>query len=729
MILASLFLLVACSGSTKQTSSKTDNDNYLFISGGNILTMQGSMGDSSRKHIYDKDYAVLVKGDKITAIGKSTAVINSIPDGSQVEYLDLAGRTLLPGFIEPHAHLQLTVVGAELTNLMPCLPDKYQKIYEQGYGLLYKENDIPGSDKNCLLYLDDAMDVLAASKPMLEGWYLGNGMDPSRMLLNDEKSLNINREFLAYPAKFLQDRPAFKTSPVFILDQSGHLAYVNQMAFKSAGICNYKFDIKTKDYESKAGISLTQEQVIFLNESQGKPIRCEGTKEQMELSEQMAAYQYVFPDGEWGIVESKPGLWTFSGLLKEESAFYPLLNTLKDSIIMPESLEDDMIQVLNVASQQGVTTFAEGGGSSLELINNYKQMAKRSDMPARIRTLYTWDGEWCSEPGDCSIEKVPFVNKEYNSLFSAEGIKLWADGSTQGCSGDLSEAYAKDGLCESYDKGHQNYTKAQIEKNLEKYAKDDWYIHIHANGDQAIKNSVAALKELSSTYDSFAELPSVLIHSTVSGGQSDPLAIPALIEQARNTNLPNLSSSHLIGHVAYWGDSFKNELGNQRAKNIDPTKTEWDKNIPLSLHSDMSITPLYPLWFVEQAVTRNTWSYPELEGDGTPLNSAETLTPYQALMSITIHPAMQHDIDDEVGSLEEGKLADMVVLATNPLEVENTKIHDIEVSCTFLNGKKVKWTKADGTSVADSCAYSNQFSDALVSTGSNSKVTDPQSNQ
>lgn len=703
MLLASTLLCVACSGINKQTASNVSEDNYLFNSGGNIITMQGEMGDNPGKYIYGEDYAVLVKGNVITAIGKSSEVMSSIPNGFKVEYLDLAGRTLLPGFIEPHAHLQLTVAGAELTNLMPCLPDKYQKIYEQGYGLLYKQNDIPGSDKDCLLYLDDAMDVLAAGKPILEGWYLGNGMDPSRMLLNGKSTLNINKEFLAYPAKFLEDRPAFKKSPVFILDQSGHLAYVNQTAFKNAGICGRNFNISTNEYERKTGIKLSQEQLTFFADNKNKPIRCKGTKDQMKDSEQMAAYQYLFPDGEWGIVDSGNGQWIFSGLLKEESAFYPLLNTLQDGVIMPESLEEDMIKVLNMASQQGVTTFAEGGGSSLELISNYKKMAKRPDMPARIRTLYTWDGAWCSSPDNCMPEKVPFINTEYNSLFSAEGIKLWADGSTQGCSGDLSKPYSKDGLCEAYDNGHQNYTKEQIGNNLTKYAEDDWYIHIHANGDRAIENSVDALKKLSSEHEGFAKLPSVLIHSTVSGSESNPLAIPTLIEEARKTSLPNLSSSHLIGHVAYWGDSFRNELGNKRANNIDPTKTEWDKKIPLSLHSDMSITPLYPLWFVEQAVTRNTWSYPNLEGDGTPLNPTEALTPYQALMSITIHPAMQHDIDDEVGSLKKGKLADMVVLAKNPLEVKTTEIHAIEVSCTFLNGKKVNWTKANGTSASNHC--------------------------
>lgn len=703
------FLISACYSTSNETSALSTKDQYLVISGGNIITMQGSMAEAKTpdKYIFDQDYSLLVKNDLIQAIAKTSAIVSMIPKGKRVDYLDLKGQTLLPGFIEPHAHLQLTVAAAKLTNLMACLPDKYQIIFQKDYAWLNQSNDM------CLLYIEDAINILAKSEPMgcdltshdsnvakqkgkqteKDCWLVGNGLDPSRMMLTQQStSLNDNREFLNYPARyFVEYDEVFKHTPAFILDQSGHLAYVNSIAFEKAGIC--------------------------------KKVPCIGTKAEMEKAQKDAAESYGFTDGEWGIVQISEETWGFSGLLKEESAFYPFLGSLfnemkglpdQQQAAFSEQMKLDMLQVLNIASQQGVTTFTEGGGSSQQMIEAYKQIANMPDMPTRLRTLYTWNiklanknkladkkaGKNNDKKSKVSSkvtnqmalpEKIPFEQ----GLFSAEGVKLWADGSTQGCSASLTAPYSEAGLCKAFGKGHQNYTATEMKNHLEKYAKNGWYAHIHANGDAAISDAIEALADLANENVEFKQLPSVIIHSTVNGVSGQKGAIPQQIITARSDSLPNLSTSHLMGHVAYWGASLKNELGQPRADFIDPTQTEWALGIPLSLHSDMTITPLYPLWFVEQAITRNTWTYPNLTGEGQPLNASEALTPYQALMAVTIHPAMQHNIADKVGSLEVGKLADLVVLAKNPMKEAKTDIHDIAVSCTFLNGERVVWQKPD----------------------------------
>lgn len=696
-------------------NTQVDKDAYLIIGGGTIISMQAGMKGAKKpdKYIYNEDYSLLVKGNVIESIAKNADIKAMVPKGKKVDYLNLKGQTLLPGFIEPHAHLQLTVAGAKFTNLMPCLPDKYQKTYYQDYQWLYNTGKKDKKD-NCLLYIDKAINTLANSTA-IDGWLIGNGMDPSRMLLTEKAAgLNANKDFLHYPASyFIKYNPdAFSASPAFILDQSGHLGYVNEQAFIASGICGKTFDISKKAYMEKTGIStLSSEDDTFFNQYLGHEIVCQGSAKEMVLSQKMAAYQFGFPDGEWGIVETKPGSgeWVFSGLLKEESSFYPLLGPLINWFAkapvdtkarFSEQMEQDMLKVLNIASQQGVTTFAEGGGSSQALIESYQRIASRSDMPTRLRTLYTWDAKWDEKSLDKNQlpQKVSFDS----GLFSAEGVKLWADGSTQGCSAYLGQDYDEKGLCSDYDRGHQNYDKQAMEARLKKYAENNWYVHIHANGNSAINNAIDALNSLGKTYPSFKALPSVLIHSTVNGDSEDPLTIPKKIAALRNKDdLPNLSTSHLIGHVAYWGASLVNSLGEKRAQHIDPTQTEWKKGIPLSLHSDMAVSPLYPLWFVEQAVSRNTWAYPKLSGEGKPLNNIdEALTPYQALLAVTLHPAMQHNIGDKLGSLEKGKLADMVVLAKNPLTLAKpTEIHNIAVSCTFLNGKQVIWKYPESNAV------------------------------
>jgi predicted amidohydrolase YtcJ len=67
----------------------------------------------------------------------------------------------------------------------------------------------------------------------------------------------------------------------------------------------------------------------------------------------------------------------------------------------------------------------------------------------------------------------------------------------------------------------------------------------------------------------------------------------------------------------------------------------------------------------------------------------ERITPYQALKAITIWSAYQHFEEDKKGSLEIGKLADLVILDNNPLKVNVEEIKNIKVVNTIKEGKIV----------------------------------------
>ena len=67
----------------------------------------------------------------------------------------------------------------------------------------------------------------------------------------------------------------------------------------------------------------------------------------------------------------------------------------------------------------------------------------------------------------------------------------------------------------------------------------------------------------------------------------------------------------------------------------------------------------------------------------------ERLTPYEALQAITIWSAYQHYEEEKKGSLEKGKLADLVILDKNPLKIEPENIKDIQVLKTIKKGEVV----------------------------------------
>jgi len=90
---------------------------------------------------------------------------------------------------------------------------------------------------------------------------------------------------------------------------------------------------------------------------------------------------------------------------------------------------------------------------------------------------------------------------------------------------------------------------------------------------------------------------------------------------------------------------------------------------------------------MEQSITRIM----EADPDKNILNKEECLTPEQALTSVTYNAAWQCHAEHLVGSLKPGNLADFVILAENPLKMENPymKMRYIDVDKTYVGGELV----------------------------------------
>jgi predicted amidohydrolase YtcJ len=136
-------------------------------------------------------------------------------------------------------------------------------------------------------------------------------------------------------------------------------------------------------------------------------------------------------------------------------------------------------------------------------------------------------------------------------------------------------------------------------------------------------------------------------------------------------------------HTFYWGDWHRDSVaGPERAENISPTGWLIDKGVKFSIHSDAPVTFPNSMRILDSAVNRTTRS-------GAVLGKAQRLRPMDALKAMTIWPAYQHFEESSKGSLEVGKLADMVVLDENPLTVDPVKISAIKVVQTIKEGVSV----------------------------------------
>ena len=105
--------------------------------------------------------------------------------------------------------------------------------------------------------------------------------------------------------------------------------------------------------------------------------------------------------------------------------------------------------------------------------------------------------------------------------------------------------------------------------------------------------------------------------------------------------------------------------------------------LPFTFSHDAPVSPVPSiLALVDSGVNR-------MSGSGRVIGPDERITPYQALRAVTVTAAYQLKEEKTKGTLEVGKLADLVILEKNPLAVEPTTIKDIAVVETIKEGKTV----------------------------------------
>lgn len=134
--------------------------------------------------------------------------------------------------------------------------------------------------------------------------------------------------------------------------------------------------------------------------------------------------------------------------------------------------------------------------------------------------------------------------------------------------------------------------------------------------------------------------------------------------------------------ISEYGDGFIDNLGRERCQLTYPFRSLLDAGVELVFSSDCPVSDVAPLKGVQAAIT-------ELTGSGQSYAPAEAIDPMTALRCYTIAGARASFSERQVGSIEVGKLADLVVLADDPAAVQGSEIASIPVLATVLGGDTV----------------------------------------
>ena len=565
-------ILTGCKETPKNTTTGTESNTaaaepyklqQTVYYGGDIITMAGDTTEYVE--------ALATREGKIIFTGSNAAAMKRFE--GKAEEVDLKGKTMLPGFIDGHAHFSNFSSQAIGAQILPP-PDAGANNMDAIVRIL-KEWNTP-------------------ENRALTGWIFGAGFDDSVL---EEKRFPTKHDLDQVTTEF----------PIMIIHISGHFAAVNSKGLELLNITS-----ETKNPE-------------------GGLIRRENGNEPNGVLEELAAIPYY------------------------AKALTP--KTKEAANMFFESGQ-------NMALSFGYTTAQEG-----------RAMLENHDMLANA-----------AEAGKLKLDVVSYVDylfvdtlmntkwnsKKYDKKYRIGGMKLTLDGSPQGRTAWRTQPYLlpPDGA----KKGYLGYPAIPQDSVLESlYRKafaNNWQVQTHANGDAAMDQMIRTMRKVSSEFEK-KDRRNVLIHG----------------QYVREDQLDAYKELDIIAslfplHTFYWGDWHKQIIGDELGNKISPTRTALNKGLRITIHTDAPVALPNLMRMIGITVERKSRS-------GKLIGAGEKLTPYEALKGITEWSAYQHFEENKKGTIENGKLADLVILDKNPLKVAEKDIKNIVVLETIKEGISV----------------------------------------
>lgn len=356
-----------------------------------------------------------------------------------------------------------------------------------------------------------------------------------------------------------------------------------------------------------------------------------------------------------------------TGVLEEPPAIHPVLRQVPP--VTEADWEVGVKAACNAYTAKGVTS-AQDGFLALDAWKALQAAHDKGLLLNRVQVLPGVDRMDISVFGT----QTSGTQLTEDKMLSLGAAKMLADGSLQCYTGFLSNPYHKviyDLPDAPYWRGYPMEPEQSFIERVVALHRKGWQLAIHGNGDNAIQMILDAYEEAQRRYPR-ADARHIIIHcQTVREDQLDRIKRLGVVP------------SFFVVHTYYWGDRhFNIFLGQDRAERISPLHSALKRDIYFSNHNDTFVTPIDPLLSVWSAANRLTSS-------GMVLGELQTIPVMEALRSVTNWAAMQACEEDIKGSLEPGKLADMVILEENPLTVDKVKIKDIKICATIVGNQVV----------------------------------------
>jgi hypothetical protein len=518
--------------------------------------------------------AVAVRGDRIVYVGSTLGARELV--GPETQVIDLAGRMLLPGFIEAHIH---PIAGA----------------------FMARGADLQTDDLDELLARVVAEAAAHPNAPIVRGYGWRYNVFPDS---------GPNKEALD---AIVSDRPVF----LFAID--GHGAWVNSKALELAEI----------------GVETPDPQPPF------------------------SVYQRDWYGGPTGYLVEVPAI------LEVLSVVAPV-----DKAYVREGFEEWAPRF----SAAGITSVFDAGIQGLPVEEGYAlytELEAEGRLPFRVVGSYYWN--------DPEVDPLPPLRalreRFHTELVDPRVLKINADGGEMQHTAYLLQPYAD----EPRKRGELIIPSDMIREVVVRADADGIDFHCHCYGDAATRTLLDAL-EAAVEVNPMRHRRHTLAHLAV----VDPWDVPRFAVLGAIAQF----STHWAALDPAVDEVARRRFGSARTNHMFAPRPLIDAGTRISLGTDWPASGYYstykPLDSIQIAVTRQQIGKPDqavLGGRGQRLSLDE------ALLANTLGAAYQLRLEEQVGSIEVGKRADLIVLDRNLFETPEHEIHRARVLLTLMNGR------------------------------------------
>ncbi|MDX1516598.1 MAG: amidohydrolase family protein [Woeseiaceae bacterium] len=371
------------------------------------------------------------------------------------------------------------------------------------------------------------------------------------------------------------------------------------------------------------------------------------------------------PDPRDGVIDRDPQSGEIVGSLQEGAQY--LVRDLLPAATLDERIEAmrfirDMMHGFGITTVQDAHTLE----SHLEAM---AALDAAGELNLRVVAALWWDRDGTEQ----QIPAMRELRRRYTSdNVRPTSVKIMQDGVIENYTAAMLEPY----LIAGGSKGIPMVDPEFLKDAVTAVDAAGFQVHFHAIGDAATRQALDAI-EVAQTSNGQHDLRHHISHLQI----IDPADIPRFERLGVVANFQPLWA---------YADDYVTELtvpfiGEDRAQWMYPVGSVWKTGATVAFGSDWSVSTADPFPQIEVAVTRvDPWNH-----DTPVMNPEQRITTAQAIEAFTINAAYVNHLDDRTGSIKVGKLADLIVVDQNLLEIQPRRISDTQVLLTLFEGRPV----------------------------------------